>query len=121
MTIASSCEKWQPIENPPGTFGPPPPPLGLIIMSVPLHTLYHICTYQYPCSLFTFILLLSFCYSYFFLIQAAIIQFSVIIKVRSQHAVPVPVVRQTSDRGQKIIREGSKNHQTGVKQSSGSG
>ena len=29
MTIASSCEKWQPIENPPGTFGPPPPPLGL--------------------------------------------------------------------------------------------
>ena len=30
MTIASSWEKWQPIENPPGTFGPPPPPLGLM-------------------------------------------------------------------------------------------
>ena len=50
----------------------------------------------------------TFCY--FFLIQAAIIQFSVIIKVRSQHAVPVPVIRQWLDR-----------HQTGVKKSSGSG
>ena len=29
VTIAWSCEKWQPIKNPPGTFGPPPHPLGL--------------------------------------------------------------------------------------------
>ena len=58
-------------------------------------------------------------FAIFFLIQAAIIQFSVIIKVRSQHAVPV--VRQTSDRGQKIIRQWSSNHQAVVKQSSGSG
>ena len=57
----------------------------------------------------------TFCY--FFLIQAAIIQFSVIIKVRSQHAVPVPVVRQISDRGQKIIRQWSSNHQAVVRQS----
>ena len=49
-------------------------------------------------------------FAIFFLIQAAIIQFSVIIKVRSQPAVPVPVVRQWLDR-----------HQTGVKKSSGSG
>ena len=42
--------------------------------------------------------------------MSAIIQFSVIIKVRSQHAVPVSVVRQWLDR-----------HQTGVKKSSGSG
>ena len=56
-------------------------------------------------------------FAIFFLIQAAIIQFSVIIKVRSQHAVPVPVVRQTSDRGQKIIRQWSSNHQAVVRQS----
>ena len=42
--------------------------------------------------------------------KSAIIQFSVIIKVRSQHAVPVSVVRQWLHR-----------HQTGVKKSSGSG
>ena len=55
-----------------------------------------------------------FCY-FFFLIQATTIQFSIIIKVRSQHAVPV--VRQTSDRGQKIIRQWSGNHQAVVRQS----
>ena len=49
-------------------------------------------------------------FAIFFLIQAATIQFSIIIKVRSQHAVPVPMVRQWLDR-----------HQTGVKKSSGSG
>ena len=54
-------------------------------------------------------------YFAFFLIQASIIQFSVIIKGRSQHAVPV--VRQTSDRGQKIIRQWSSNHQAVVRQS----
>ena len=54
-------------------------------------------------------------YFAFFLIQASIIQFSVIIKGRSQHAVPV--VRQTSDRGQKIIRQWSGNHQAVVRRS----
>ena len=99
-----------------------PAPLQNSIVHTVYYTVwYHIYTYWYPCSLFTYILL-------FFLIQASIIQFSVIIKVRSQHAVPVSVVRQwldrhqtgvkkSSGRGQKIIRQGSSNHQAVVKQS----
>jgi hypothetical protein len=35
VTIAWSCEKWQPIENPLGTFGPPPHPLGLMDLEMP--------------------------------------------------------------------------------------
>ena len=87
-----------------------PAPLQNSIVHTVYYTVwYHIYTYWYPCSLFTYILL------FFFLIQAATIQFSIIIKVRSQHAVPV--VRQTSDRGQKIIRQWSSNHQAVVRQS----
>ena len=87
-----------------------PAPLQNSIVHTVYYTVwYHIYTYWYPCSLFTYILL------FFFLIQAATIQFSIIIKVRSQHAVPV--VRQTSDRGQKIIRQWSGNYQAVVRQS----
>ena len=60
-------------------------------------------------------------FAIFFLIQAATIQFSIIIKVRSQHAISSAsgktVVRQTSNRGQKIIRQWSGNHQAVVRQS----
>ena len=36
VTIAWSCEKWQPIQNPLGTFGPLPHPLGLNLFHWPM-------------------------------------------------------------------------------------
>ena len=83
-------------------------------MPVPLHkSIVH----SMVSNLYILVPLQSFLiyFAIFFLIQVAIIQFSVIINVRSQHAVPVSVVRQWLD------RQGSKNHQAVVKQSLGSG
>ena len=74
-------------------------------------------TYWYRCSLFSFILLFSFCYYYLFLILIPTIQFSVIMKSEVSNSVPVPVVRQTSDRGQRIIKQWSGNYQAVVRQS----
>ena len=73
-------------------------------------------TYWYWCNFFTFILLLSFCYGYFFLVQAAIIQFSVIMKSACS-ASGETMVTQTSDRGQRVIRQWSGNYQAVVRQS----
>ena len=84
-----------------------PAPLQNSIVHTVYYTVwYHIYTYWYPCSLFTYILLFFFSNSGSY--------YTVFNHYKSQKSA-------CSASGKTDIRQGSKNHQAVVKQSSGSG